>query len=92
MFFGVDQFRNIRITDKVAIKKRFLPPSKFGIIPVHSLFVDYIKECGNSFTVIGLMPIDDKNAYIKIYEVVLTLEYFQVVLINNRSRIINSVG
>jgi len=88
----VDEFKNIKVGDKVKIKRSCIPPCPPGFIPVPSDFVLHIRLYCNRFTIRSIQEIDDDSAMIGVEEVKGVLEYPQVNPYNGSNRIINSTS
>jgi hypothetical protein len=91
----VDQFKNIKVGDKIKIKNKYLCPSAKGFSASSSYvrwnFQIYVDLNSNKFTVTDIQEIDKDNAMIIVCETHGSLEYLQVepFLFKGTVRVIN---
>lgn len=78
-FDFLDRYKKIKVGGLVRIKNKYLPPNHilFGVVPVHSDFVDYILKNENLFTIINIQEYYD-DVLISVFELKHVLEYNQV--------------
>lgn len=72
--------------DEIRIRSIFIPPCVAGVKPVHSKFVEYIRQNENRFTItqVGKVP-----GMLSVFEVSLLLEERQVEKVGGKFFVVN---
>jgi hypothetical protein len=82
----LESYKRVKVGGNIKIIGRYLPPNHilYGIIPVHSDFVEYIIKNENKFTVRTIQECSIDDVIISVYELQHILDYNQIEVISKR--------